>query len=527
MTQRIISLFLVMCLLFVFLIFRIYFITTSSYLNAMAKNQNTLTFEISTKRGNIYDRNFNKIVNDELAYKGILDESFTKYHEIVKYLQDGSMLSMPIPSFPYMLDLKYGNFTIDGVTTFSYFRRYSENQLLSHIIGYINSDNNGVTGIEKDFNEFLKNEAETSFISYNIRSDNKILDGSKKVDLNQNNKGIVISIDKDIQYIIEEIGKDKIDKGAILVTDSKTNEILGMASFPNFNPYKIEDYINDENKALLNRNLLNYNIGSIFKLLIAGVALESGVDTEKKYYCKGYIEVNNHRYNCHKHEGHGYVNMNEALAKSCNPYFVEIVKSLTSENLYNISKLLGFSDIISLSESINTDRSILPSIQELKNIGERSLFSFGQGKLMGSTLHVANLMNAILNDGFLTFPKLIYGEVYSKASTLPEYKAEKIRIFSKTTSDFLKKSMKDTVFNGTGIYAKSDEYISAGKTGTAQTGQFDENNNEYLNGWFSGFYPYDNPKYTIIILLDKGGEGGINAAPIFKEILDNIDRIRS
>lgn len=521
-----VSIMLVVILLFVFLIFRLFFLTTSNSLKIMAKEQNTIFFEISNNRGNIYDRNYKKIVNNEKGYKGIVDENFSEPTKLYPFLSNKSkFINNPIEKYPYMVDLDYGNFTISGVNTFLYDRRYSDTQIMPHLVGYINKDNLGVSGLEKSYNDFLTENIYKSRIEYNVTGTNRVLKGSKKIIKEDEKKGIITTIDLDIQKIVEEVGREKIQKGAVLVSDAKTNEILASGSFPTFNPNNVENYIDNNDGALINRVLESYTVGSIFKLLVAGVALSNNIDKNKHYFCNGSITISGQEYGCHNTKGHGSINMKEAIRESCNPYFVNLVQQIPEDSLYSTAKLLGFGRSISLATSIIADGGKLPTVDELYNVGEKNSFSFGQGKLLATPLHISNLIQTILNDGVFVAPTLVLGQVISTAGGKIEPKKEEVRIFTKEIANFLRESMIGVINDGTGKLGKPNNVTAGGKTGTAQTGQYDENNVEYLNGWFTGFFPAEEPKYIITIMLDKGGEGGFIAAPIFKEIAERIQKL--
>jgi len=520
------SIMLAIILLFLFLVFRLFFLTTSDYLETMAKEQNTITFEISSNRGNIYDRNYKKIVNNQVGYKGIIDEKFNEPNKLYPFLRNkDTFINNPVERYPYMVDLNYGKFTIEGVNTFLYNVRYGNDQLMPHLVGYTNKDNVGVSGMERSFDDFLTDNIYRSKIEYNVTGNNQILKGSKRITNENEKKGVVTTIDLGIQEIIEKIGREKIDKGAIVVTKADTNEIVGSASFPTFDPNDVEAYIDNSDGALINRAITSFTVGSIFKLLIAGVALEHNINPDSKYYCGGSIKIYGQEYGCHDKSGHGYLNLHGAIRESCNPYFVNLVRNIPEKSLYSYSKLIGFGETIDLANGINTNKGILPSVDELGNKGEKSSFSFGQGKLLATPLHISNLIQAILNDGVFIKPSLILGEVISTAGGDIKPKKDEVKIFSKSTADFLKNSMVDVIENGTGKLAKAQSVTSGGKTGTAQTGQYDENREEYLNAWFTGFFPAEQPKYIVTVMLDSGGEGGYIAAPIFKEVVDEIQKL--
>ena len=220
--------------------------------------------------------------------------------------------------------------------------------------------------------------------------------------------GVVLTLDKEIQIALEEACA-AIDKGAAVVLDCKTGDILASASFPAVDPNHLDECLADEDAPFVNRALSAYAPGSVFKLFVAAAALEEGVDYRAVYDCTGSIEVDGMEFACYDGKAHGEVNMHTALRKSCNGYFVQLLEQIGSETVLQMVHALGFESPLELASGISSDAGTLPSAQTLQNARARANFSFGQGETTVSPLQLAAAVNAIAAGGVYTAPRLVYG----------------------------------------------------------------------------------------------------------------------
>ena len=183
----------------------------------------------------------------------------------------------------------------------------------------------------------------------------------------------------------------------------------------------------------------------------------------------------------------------------------------------------GFENGFALTEDFTAACGILPSENDLKLRGELALLGFGQGKLTVSPLAICSAVAAIANGGKYNEPVLLNGTVDGNGSiTKANYKPSRI-IISDETSDTLRRYMRAVVENGTG---KNADYKgqSAGKTSTAQSGRYIDGK-EVLITWFAGFYPYDNPKYAITVMVENGNSGAGDCCPIFRSLVEKLDNL--
>ncbi|MCM1285566.1 MAG: penicillin-binding transpeptidase domain-containing protein [Acetobacter sp.] len=334
-------------------------------------------------------------------------------------------------------------------------------------------------------------------VNFAVDARGRLLNGDS-VTVNDDNydsrEGVIITLDSKLQKIAEDASK-YIQKGAVIILDTSTSQILASVSRGN-------DYVN--------RAVSSYSVGSVFKLVVCACALENNVNI--KYDCKSSITVGDTTFNCQKKHSHGYQNMEEALANSCNCYFVNLALHLGADKICDTAKNLGFGDSYTIYNNWNINAGAFPENDVLANSkGQLALIGFGQGMLTDSPMHFASVISCIANGGKYNSPTLDFNESTSK-NTL-----------SARTCRILRKYMHNVVVNGTGYFADYKN-STAGKTATAQSGVFVDGK-EILNTWFAGFYPYNNPKYAIVVMQEDGTTGSENCCPVFRTIVEKIDEL--
>ena len=262
-------------------------------------------------------------------------------------------------------------------------------------------------------------------------------------------------------------------------------------------------------------------MGSVFKLVTAVGALENGINLPL-YTCTGQITKSGNAFNCSKLEGHGETDLAGAISQSCNPYFIELGTRLGGKRLSEAAETAGFGSPVDLGNGYLTDSGILPDFTDLNSDAAVGNFAFGQGRFTATPLQVAAFINTIATDGIYKEPYLVRGYTDSKGAFAPIITDSPYRIFEKDTCRVLKKAMLSTTIDGTGTLAFSSLFNSCGKTATAQSGQYDNTGREIKICWYAGFFPAENPRYTLCIMVEDGTSGGTDCAPLFKEICENI-----
>lgn len=529
MTSRLIICFCLCCSLFSLLFYRIGTLSTSESLSQASANRTTLTLQFNPTRAIIYDTNLNPLVNEYHQYitaclptpENVIglsqnkDLSVTSNNTIDELIQQGQ---------PFLTTSTTNNLDIPYVNTFNQLIRSNYSSLAKHIVGYIDNGNTGMSGIEKAYDEYLNKNSEKSSISYTVNGLRQpILGIEPNINLAPaQTDGVVLTLDYRLQELVENIGDEMIEKGAVVIMEPSTGNILASASFPDYDPNNISAALTNDNSPLINRAFYSYNVGSTFKIVTAIAALKEEVKLLDDYYCPGYINVRGQIFRCHNLNGHGELDLEQALAVSCNPYFIELGQRIDKQNFYNTAKDLSFGKSTQFSTNYATQSGYLPTLSDLINPADVGNLSFGQGLLMATPIQLAQMMSAVVNDGNTPNATLVEGITYNgnivdePNETLPMIKA-----FNTDIADILKEYLVTCVMDTDNQKATPEYTTAGGKTGTAQTGQYIDGT-EVLQGWFVGFFPADEPKYVVSVVVENASSGNADASPVFKAIADEL-----
>lgn len=408
--------------------------------------------------------------------------------------------------------------------------RYGENSLAPHLTGYIDGDGNGVSGIEKCYNDILLSYSGTLKARCGAAASGKLLEGAEITFLKDGYMsagGVELTVDRDIQKLCESaLEKFDINSGAVVVLDSATSEIRAMASTPSFDRNAPEKSLNDSSSPFLNRAITPYSVGSVFKAVVACAGLENGIHTSYSIVCNGKYDLNGEiSFGCFKKTGHGNMNMYSAMAESCNPYFISLALKTGKENICAMGENLGLGQKIELADGWETKSGIMPSADSLISEADLCNLAFGQGKLLASPLQMSAVYAAVANNGVYRAPSLMKAVTDEtgkeiKRAELPVPR----RVMSVDTAKTVTELLRETVVSGSGKRAETEYFDAAGKTATAQSGWFVENGNEVTHSWFCGFFPYASPRYVITVFKENGAGGALDCAPVFKYIADGIKR---
>ncbi|MBR5485202.1 MAG: penicillin-binding protein 2 [Oscillospiraceae bacterium] len=528
MAKRTAALYAFTIFMFTLILVRIYTITASDYLTQVANRQSSYTLNITTTRGQIYDRNFIPLTNSSFEYVAAVmpcKEAMNAIAQNVKGEERTAAFEQMRYGTPFLMKLRRGNIYSRGIDVFKVSSRYDEQQPAVHLVGYLDGwSGEGIRGIEKAFEKELSQVGETVSATYAVDVFKRPMPGETaeiKGDSIPPKAGVVLTLDKNIQLAVQAAAEN-IKEGAAVVMDVKSGDILAAVSKPSFSPYDLEKALSAEGEPLFNRVLGAYNVGSTFKLAVAAAALKQGVSPSFSYCCQGEIEVDGIKFSCHNKDGHGWVNMKTAIEQSCNPYFIRLCREIEPENLLAVVNGLGFGRSCSLADGITAESGSLYTVNELENAANRANFSFGQGVLTATPLQIAQMVSCIANGGYDVTPRLVRGWSDNGLDITDEVTFAHNRIIETAHADLLKNYMINVVENGSGQKGKPNNGGAGGKTASAQTGQYNENGEEKIEAWFAGFYPADIPKYAIVIFVEGGKYGGNVASPIFKDVADRI-----
>ena len=531
MRRRSIGIFLLVLVLMGGLMLRLYDLSGQN-LSQAADQQAGLTVTVANVRGTIYDANLRPLVNAETEYRVSLTASpetlaavsscldAAALETLTERLQEGKPVAAVLDSLPS---------PADGLAVFETPVRYSEPLLAPHVLGYLDGDGlHGATGAELVFDERLNDCAGKAETTYTVDATGRPLQGIAPTlsnTLGRAKAGVALTIDADIQKIAENAARQYIRKGAVVVMEPSTGRIAAMVSLPDFQPSTVAENLNNTDAPLLNRALCNYNCGSVFKIVTAAAAIEAGIPLSTSFDCAGSLDVGGITFHCHNRLGHGGLTMTQAFAQSCNPYFIRLAQRMGGQTLYAMAVALGFDRPVILAEGWKTARAVLPSETELLSPAAVANLSFGQGALMATPVHIAQLVAAVVNDGNIVRPTLLKGMVDENGALTEEPVSPAQSAFSASTARTLRELMKTVVEEGTGRSARPFELGAGGKTGTAETG-WEQDGKEVVQSWFGGVYPAENPGYVVVVLAGDAENTDGKSSPVFKKICEELTMLQ-
>lgn len=549
-------------------------IVDSDELTKRAVSQQTRDSTIDAKRGVIYDRNGKELATSSICYTlygrpvtiteemsiielkalcqtlaDIIDQKRISAEDIEKKITGGDVFVTLAKRLSKEQLAKIRELRVPGLE-FSQgtMRYYPLNNFASQVLGSVNDDGVGRTGIELQYNEILSGMNGRWIINTDI-SGNELVEGTEKYYAAVDGYNFYLTIDEAIQYYCEEEAKAaykkwKAKKVEILAMDPNNGEILASCVYPGFDPNdpmtpkglskkerekfeKLNDKKKTEYLSRMWRNPLvsdTYEPGSTFKLITAAAAIEEkAISLNEKFYCKGSFRVADYVMHCWYDGAHGKQNVKKALANSCNPAFAEIAKKIGATRFRKYINLFGFGQLTGVDYP-GESNSLMQS-----NIGpvELATLGFGQG-ISITPIQLATAVSAIGNGGYLVEPHYMKGIADREGKTTETVERKLIRkVISKKTSNIMKDMMEYEVAEGGGGTAKIKGYRIGGKTGTAQKADKGAYHEYDYYSSFICMAPIDDPKITLLVIVDspRGAQyGSIVAAPSAKNILKNVLR---
>ena len=549
--KRIKIVLLIVLFIFAIIIAKVFYIEVIDYkkLNSLASGLWSRNLPIEADRGNIYTVDGeaiasnltttslvfipNQIKNKDLVAEKISEILDVPKSKIEEHLYKKSMMERVHPEgrrLSYEIADKIENLHFDGVYLLKESKRYyPHNEMLSHVLGYVGIDNQGLSGLELEYDDILTGEYGS--IQYFSDAKGNNLERNSVYVEPEDGLDIYLTVDYGIQSSIEReldnvVLRYNPDGAWAIAMDPNTGEILGMSSRPNFNPNSYKDY----DTETINRNMAiwaSYEPGSTFKILTLSAAVNEGkVDLIKDtFYDGGSINVGGARIKCWKHGGHGSQTFLEVVQNSCNPGFVELGNRLGKETLFDYINKFGYGKKTGID--LNGEATgILFSLDKVGPV-ELATTAFGQGVSVTALQQVV-AVSAAINGGTLYKPYIVKRVAYHEnGQIIKEVKPTIVRdnIVTKDTSEKVRMTLESVVSLGTGRNAYIDGYRVGGKTGTAQK----VNNGIYMQGnyivSFIGFLPANDPKIVVYLAIDnpKGVTqyGGTVSAPIVKNIMED------
>lgn len=526
--QRTVVLYAALLLAFFVVVCRLYALATNTEYAARARSQTVTTLQLDAPRGNFYDCEGQAMTGLEKRYAALCipgEQSYTRLFDCTDYVTQTLLYRKRNSASPFLVEVER-DLSNMGIYTYESRRRYAATPICVHLLGYLDSSGAGVTGLEAAFEETLTGSGVQSYVQCITNAQGQLMDQTEPVLYEQNSgeiQGVQLAISSRVQRACEGIAAKTMTTGCILVLDAVTAKVRASVSYPFFDPEHVEKSIQAADTSLLNRVLYAYNVGSVFKPVLAAAALEeklAGLTIE----CKGYVEINGHIYRCAGGVPHGTVDLQTALEKSCNCYFIQLGARLGAQKLEHYAQAFGFGQPVYLAGGLKASAGNLPDADTLTDLGQQANFSFGQGELLASPVQIAAMMNTIAVGGQYRTPCflecVVDGTTGQAVRRLDEN--EPRTVCSAKTAATLQKMLQAVVEEGIGGEAKPVYGTAAGKTGTAQTGRYDENGKEYKDLWFAGFYPAQQPKYTIVVMQDDRITAEYSSAAIFSLVCDAL-----
>ena len=552
---RIKILFLLLLIPLILVVIKVFYIQVFQYtkLNLLAKDLWSRNLEIEADRGKILDRN-GYVLADNLTTTSLVlvpnqikdkKEVSRKLSEILgidysimkKHVYKNVSIERVHPygrrlSFDTAEKIQSLNF--DGVYLVKESKRYYPyGNFLSHTLGYVGIDNQGLSGLELQYDKYLKGT--NGAIKYFSDAHGNRLEMSDYYVAPTSGLNINLTIDINIQKSLEREMRNiedmfKADMALGIVVDPNNGEVLGMSASPSFDPNNYKNYSSE----VLSRNLpiwASYEPGSTFKIVTMASSVEEKVIDifNDHFYDSGKVSVDGSVIKCWKAGGHGDQTFLQVLQNSCNPGFVRLGQLLGKEKLFSYINKFGFGEKTGINLS-GEGMGILFPLNRVGNI-ELATSAFGQGVSV-TPIQQVMATSSVVNGGYLYTPYIVKNISDNTNSVIKEYKKKlKRKTISKNTSNIMRVALESVVAKGGGKSAFIEGYRIGGKTGTAQK---QENGHYLANNYIMSFMavvPSNDPKAVLYLAIDNPKNTAMlssyTTTPIARRILlDIIDALK-
>ncbi|MFH1380898.1 MAG: penicillin-binding protein 2 [Candidatus Omnitrophota bacterium] len=530
----------------------------------LSENNRIRVLPLAARRGRIYDHKARLLANSRISFDvqvifREMTEKDTTIKALAKVLEiNPNTLSEKIkkaslrPFVPVKvaediprhkaINIEEMKFDLPGViVTTSPVRNYLYGETFSHIIGYLGEINEdelvryktygyhmqdfvGKDGVEREYNDYLRGV--DGGLQVEVDSKGRQL---RNIAMKEPTPGkdLYLSVDLDLQKFCSSLLEGQ--KGAILAMNPETGDLLALVSHPSFDPNmftvpdnskEIYGLLKSSDYPMLNRAISGtYPPGSVFKVVVAAAALDAGeFEEHKTFFCNGSYNVGNRVFHCWKEEGHGEETILNAIKDSCNVFFYQLGLTIGVDQIAKYAFLFGLGRRTGI-DLPGEALGVVPTTSWKKKQfnkpwykGETANYSIGQGYLLVTPIQILRLYGILANGGGLVQPFVVARIEDVKLSHGGSGKID----ISKSAIDTIREALKSVVNakHGTGFYAKSNEIIISGKTGTAQ------NPAGKSHAWFACFAPFDNPQICVVVFIEQGEKGGLKPASFAKKIIE-------
>ena len=522
----------------------------SSYYEGKAKEIQERERIISGIRGDILDRNGNVIAVNETAYNiSVIHNQISDEEKVIEVLSgelgiDEEKVRKRVEKVSSIEKIKNNvskemgekilSYNLDGVKVDeSSIRYYPNNELFSKVIGFAGSDGQGVVGLETVYDKLLSGTPGKILTTCDGRGVEVEGFEEKRIAPGKG-KNLITTLDVNIQKVCMEKAKEayevnRADGVSIIAMNPKNGEIYAMVDYPE---YDLNDPFEGEDLNSMWRNSCvsdTYEPGSTFKIITASIALEENLVTlDERFYCPGYIVVEDRRIRCHKTAGHGSESFVEGIQNSCNPVFIDLGLRIGSDRYYDYFKKFGLLD----KTGIDLPGEAGTIMHEKDKIGQVELATIAFGQSFQITpVQLMTTVSSLINGGTRIVPHIGMAESENNGKTVKFEYENKEGICSEKTSQTMRMLLESVVSEGSGKNAAVEGYEIGGKTATSQT--FPRSDNIYIAS-FLGFYPADDPQIMYLVKINNPKDayyGGTIAAPVaaelFKETIPYISTLRN
>lgn len=549
---------------------------------ALSENNRLRLKRTPPLRGVIYDRHMRVLVDNRPAFNVVLvpedvRDVATTLQAVANHLADPTLLSSTIlpqnlRRLPYqgvvlaqdvtreaLVAIEAHQVELPGVSIEVGSKRvYPPDGFAAHLFGYVGQVNArelerfrdyrlgdvlGKFGIEKRWETTLRGKGGGQQIEVDANGQRLRVLGEEEA---RAGDSLVLTIDAHVQQAAEAALRDK--EGAIVVLGVHTGEVLAMASRPAFDPNLFARGIrNDEWHALVDDQLrpLNnraiqgqYPPGSTFKVIMAAAALEEGVvNPTTRFHCSGGLQFGGHRFRCWRRSGHGSLNLQQAIAHSCDVYFYQVGQRLGIQNIADYARLFGMGKPLSVGLDHEAPGLIPDAAWKSKFLkspwlpGETLSVVIGQGYVTATPLQMAVVAATVANGGTVYRPHVVKQTIKVGGETAETYAPEVMATTNihPEVLQLVRDGMHDVVNSrgATGLRAKLPDVVVAGKTGTSQVISGTRGKGKILprqyrdHAWFIAFAPYEAPEVAVACLIEHAGAGGGQvAAPAVRQVLE-------
>lgn len=417
--------------------------------------------------------------------------------------------------------------TFEGLTIERKYRRfYPHNHIAAQVLGFTNIDDEGISGIEKDFNSYLTGKPGAV---YKTKGWSGKIQHKSGMPFQAPTDGCNIQLTLDLEYqsiLEEELKRRQIETNALsatgIIMNPQSGEILAMASTPGFDNNKFETSVPTQQRIRAITD--QFEPGSTFKVVSAVSAISKNtVSLEEEFNCEN-GKYDYYNITVRDHDEHAMLTLPQIIQFSSNIGVIKVMERIGTKSLYQTSRDFGFGSTTGISLAGETSGKL----STLKNWSAVSLGQIAMGHEVGVTaIQLASAYCAIANGGYLVTPRLVQQIIDRNQEVIYAEEPSVIRkISDEKTMENIRKMLRGVVMNGTGHNADISGWDVAGKTGTAQkwiNGQY--SNDKFISN-FVGFFPYQDPQLLAFIMLDEPNQpyhwGSEGAAIAFKRVMKRI-----